>query len=184
MKQLSWAVTGREILMTAARRSTWIAAATAAMLALTSAASATSITFDATNATGGTGNTAVSASAAFTTSAGLLSVTITNLLDPGAIISSAQAVSDLSFTLSNAPGALGATSATGQLANFACAPCTTVTNVSGSPLRWLGQGPPLRAAQVLSPLQVTPSRWTRSGAVCQISWSYLWLRVSQMAIWV
>ena len=31
-------------------------------------------------------------------------------------------MSDLSFTLSNAPGNLGATNATGQLANLSCSP--------------------------------------------------------------
>jgi hypothetical protein len=49
-------------------------------------------------------------------------------------------VSDLSFTLSNAPGTLGTISASGQLANIGAG--GTVTNVSGSPVRWLGEGPP------------------------------------------
>src|SRR5262249_34492202 len=82
----------------------------------------------------------LAAGAAFTTSAGLLSVTITNGLSPTQIVSAGQTVSDLIFTLSNAPGMLGATSATGQLANIDAD--GSVTNVSGSPLRWLGQGPP------------------------------------------
>ena len=64
----------------------------------------------------GTG-TALGARADFTTSAGLLAVTVTNTLAPNQIISAAQAVSDIIFTLSNAPGTLGATTATGQLAN-------------------------------------------------------------------
>jgi hypothetical protein len=82
----------------------------------------------------------VAASAAFTTSAGLLSVTITNGLSPSTIISAGQTVSDLIFTLSNAPGDLGATTASGQLANISGT--GSVTNVSGDPVRWLGQGPP------------------------------------------
>ena len=76
----------------------------------------------------------------FTTSAGQLLVTITNTLAPSQIISSGQAVSDLSFTLSTAPGTLGNTRATGQLANFTCdnqAGCSTITNVSGTPTRFL-----------------------------------------------
>jgi hypothetical protein len=82
----------------------------------------------------------LAASAAFTTSAGLLSVTITNGLSPTQIVSAGQTVSDLIFTLSNAPGDLGTTSASGQLANLSGT--GSVTNVSGDPVRWLGQGPP------------------------------------------
>jgi len=100
-------------------------------------AAALSITL---NASGSGTDGPLSASAAFTTSSGLLSVTITNTLDASLIISAGQTVSDLSFTLSNAPGTLGATSATGQLANIGAD--GSVTNVSGDPLRWLGQGPP------------------------------------------
>ena len=100
-------------------------------------AAAATITFLGT----GTGTDgALSASADFTTSGGgLLSVTITNTLAASQIHSAGQTVSDLSFTLSNAPGTLGDTTASGQLANIDGG---SVTNVSGSPLRWLGQGPP------------------------------------------
>src|SRR3954471_8882209 len=75
-------------------------------------AAATLITFTGAS---GSGNNAVSASAAFTTSAGSISVTLTNDLSAGVngIRSADQALSDLSFTLSNAPGNLGATNATG-----------------------------------------------------------------------
>jgi hypothetical protein len=100
-------------------------------------AAAVLITF---NGASGSGDNAVSASAAFTTSDGSLSVTISNLLSAAAIRSSGQAVSDLIFTLSNAPGTLGNTGATGQLANFTCdnqTGCPTITNVSGNPTRWL-----------------------------------------------
>ncbi len=92
------------------------------------------------NASGSGTDGPLSASAAFTTSSGLLSVTITNTLAASLIRSAGQTVSDLSFTLSNAPGTLGATTATGQLANIGAN--GSVTDVSGSPLRWLGQGPP------------------------------------------
>jgi hypothetical protein len=88
--------------------------------------------------TGSGSDGALSASADFTTSAGSLSVTLTNLLSASTIISAGQTVSDLSFTLSNLPGILGATSATGQLSNVGAG--GTVTNVSGSPTRWLGAG--------------------------------------------
>jgi hypothetical protein len=90
------------------------------------------------NASGSGADGPLAASAAFTTSAGLLSVTIANLLSPTQIVSAGQTVSDLSFILSNAPGNLGATTASGQLANIGAG--GSVMNVSGSPLRWLGQG--------------------------------------------
>ena len=87
----------------------------------------------------GTGSDgALSESADFTTSAGLLSVTITNLLSAATIVSAGQAVSDLSFTLSNAPGTLGATTATGTFATFSGS--ATPTLAPGSPTRWLGAG--------------------------------------------
>ena len=88
--------------------------------------------------TGSGSDGALSASADFTTSAGLLSVTITNLLSAATIVSAGQAVSDLSFTLSNAPGTLGATTATGTFATFSGS--ATPTLAPGSPTRWLGAG--------------------------------------------
>jgi len=100
-------------------------------------AAAATVTFFGT----GTGSDGpLSASAAFTTSAGSLSVTISNTLAASVIRSAGQAVSDIIFTLSNAPGTLGATTALGQLVNVGAG--GTVTNVGGSPVRWLGQGPP------------------------------------------
>jgi hypothetical protein len=98
-------------------------------------ASAISITWAGTG-----GDGPLAASAAFTTNAGLLQVTITNLLSPTQIVSAGQAVSDLSFTLSNAPGTLGPTLATGTFATFSGS--TTPTLATGFPVRWLGQGPP------------------------------------------
>ena len=103
-------------------------------------AAAASISFS-TSSSGFDGPLA--ASAAFTTSAGLLSVTITNGLSPTQIVSAGQTVSDLSFILSNAPGTLGTTSASGQLANIGGGGGQAfITNVPRDPVRWLGQGPP------------------------------------------
>jgi len=81
---------------------------------------------------------ALAASASFTTSAGQVSVTISNDLLASAIRSAGQTVSDLSFTLSNPAGTLGATSASGQLANIGSS--GTATNVTGTPVRWEGVG--------------------------------------------
>jgi hypothetical protein len=81
----------------------------------TQPAPAVSITL---NASGSGADGTLAASAAFTTSAGLLSVAITNLLSPTQIVSVGQTVSDLSFILSNAPGNLGATTASVACTRF------------------------------------------------------------------
>lgn len=99
----------------------------------------------ATFTAAGTGSDGpLSASAVFTTSAGQLQVTLSNTLLAGLFVSPGQAVSDLSFTLSNAPGSLGTTTATGQLGNIGAKSSTgtSVTYVSGSPTRFFGTGTP------------------------------------------
>jgi PEP-CTERM motif len=105
-----------------------------------STAQATAITFTASG-TGSDG--ALSASAAFTTTAGQVDVTLTNLLGADVIRSAGQALSDITFTLSNTAGTLGTTSASGQLGNISgIVPPGggTVTYTSGDPSRWLGAG--------------------------------------------
>ena len=109
----------------------------------------------------GTG-TALGARADFTTSAGLLAVTVTNTLAPNQIISAAQAVSDIIFTLSNAPGTLGATTATGQ---FATCQWDGHADDRGWEVRPGGWG---QVAKVSSASWVTPSRWRLSVAVSQV----------------
>jgi hypothetical protein len=101
-------------------------------------AAANSITLSATG-TGGDGPLA--ASATFTTGPGFIDVTITNNLSAAAIISAGQAVSDLSFTLSNAPGTQG--TLTASPATFLTFPnSTTATTSTGTPNRFIGQGSP------------------------------------------
>jgi hypothetical protein len=101
----------------------------------TGTARADSITYFATG-TGGDGP--LSASAAFVTTAGEIKITLTNLLSASAITAAGQALSDISFILSNAPGTLGATTASGQQGNISGKVATYTT---GSPVRFLGQGP-------------------------------------------
>jgi hypothetical protein len=102
-------------------------------------AAAASITFTAS----GSGNDGpLAASATFGTNAGELIVTISNLLGPTQIVSAGQTVSGLSFILSDAPGTLGTTSASGQLANIGGPGQAFIHNVPGDPVRWLGRGPP------------------------------------------
>src|SRR6266566_3761992 len=55
-------------------------------------------------------------------------------------VSSARSHRPSITAISNVPGTLETTSASGQLANIGAG--GSVTNASGSPLRWLGQGPP------------------------------------------
>src|SRR5690348_11620825 len=64
------------------------------------------------------GGEACAAEAVITTNAGSISVTLTDLLTPAQVRSADQALSDLQFTLSNAPGTQGALTASGQLANI------------------------------------------------------------------
>jgi hypothetical protein len=80
----------------------------------------------------------LAASAIFTTSTGQIEIVLSNDLAANVIRSAGQAVSDISFTLSNAPGTLGATSAVGQLGNLEAG--TAVQFVAGTPTRWLGVG--------------------------------------------
>ncbi|GAC1421271.1 MAG: hypothetical protein NVSMB62_16030 [Acidobacteriaceae bacterium] len=69
---------------------------------------------------------------------------MSNTLAAGLFVSAGQAVSDISFTLSNAPGTLGSTTATGQFGNIGGkTPLgTQVTYTSGSPTRYFGTGTP------------------------------------------
>jgi len=111
-------------------------AVAAALVIAAPSANAATITLSASQTTG----TQLSASAQFVTSAGQVTITLTNLLTAAQIQTSAQAISDLSFTLSNSPGSftLAGSTATGQLGTFT--DNGPVTNVSGSPTRWLGVG--------------------------------------------
>jgi hypothetical protein len=97
-------------------------------------AGAAAITY---SATGSGSDGPLAASADFTTGAGFLSVTLTNLVSADVIRSAGQAVSDISFTLSGAPGTPGGTSASGQLGNVSI---LGVNYVAGTPDRWLGAG--------------------------------------------
>ena len=89
-----------------------------------------------------------SAEADITTSAGSLMVVLKNLLSPSQIISAGQAISDLSFTLGNAPGMQGTLTASGQQADIGAG--GTVTNVPGSPGRFIGCCIPRRAHRLSS----------------------------------
>ncbi len=73
----------------------------------------------------------ITAQADFTTSAGSLQITLTDTVAANVIRSAGQALSDITFTLSNAPGALGTTSATGQLGDVSGS--GLVTYVTGTP---------------------------------------------------
>jgi hypothetical protein len=96
---------------------------------------ATAISF---TASGSDSDGPVSAEADFTIGNGQIIVTITNLISPTVIRAPGQAVSDLSFTLSNAPGAnTSSNTAAGQLVNVSGTTAADITDVSGSPTRWI-----------------------------------------------
>jgi len=63
-------------------------------------------------------------------------VSVTNLLSPAVIRSAGQEVSDVIFTISNAPGTNGTNTAAGQLVNTIGT--GVPTNISGTPGRWVG----------------------------------------------
>jgi hypothetical protein len=100
-----------------------------------STAHADSITY---TATGSGSDGSLGATAAFTTGTGTISIVLSDTLAASVIRSAGQALSDLSFTLSNAPGTLGATTASGQLGNVSGTGVVTYT--TGSPTRWFGAG--------------------------------------------
>jgi len=107
-----------------------------AALALALAPGPANADFFTASGTGSDG--ALSATATVTTGNGTVTVTLENTLAANVIRSAGQALSDFSFTLSNAPGTLGTTSATGQLGDVSST--GVVTYVAGDPTRWLGAG--------------------------------------------
>ena len=116
--------------------------ASAALVALlssawTAPAQAGVITYTASGSNHSDGS--VSASATFTTSNNEIDITLTDTLAASLFKDQGQALSGLSFTLSNAPGTEGSLSATGQLADINSS-TGTVTYVSGEPTRWIGEG--------------------------------------------
>jgi hypothetical protein len=112
-------------------------------------------------ASGSSSDGALAAEADFTTSAGQIKIVLTNLLpSTTANLSAGQLLSDLSFTINIPPGTLGATSASGQLANISGT--GGVTDVSGNPVRWLGQGPPAPGGTG-TPISITGNTVTMVG---------------------
>jgi PEP-CTERM motif len=110
----------------------------AAILASSVAAHAAAITFSGSGMD--TANEPIAAKADFTTSAGSITVVLTNTLAANQIISAGQAISDLSFILSNAPGTQGALTALGQQAMIAGTTPGTATFQAGTPGRFIGVG--------------------------------------------
>jgi PEP-CTERM motif len=88
-------------------------------------------------ASGSGSDGALKAEATFLVSNGEIQVTIGNLLDPKTIVSIGQSISDLSFTLSNAPGTLLSATAVGQQVNVDNSAGGKVTDVAGTPGRWI-----------------------------------------------
>jgi hypothetical protein len=101
-------------------------------LGFATAAHASTMTFDTY------GSTSQSAQAVITTSAGEIQISLSNLLNPSQIISVGQAISDISFTVSNSPGTVGTATAVGQEGDVDGN--GNVSDVSGSPGRFISSG--------------------------------------------
>jgi hypothetical protein len=97
---------------------------------------ASSITY--TSVPGSDNDGPLSASAAFTTSAGQISIVLTNLISANTINAVGQSIADLSFTLSNSPGTLTTSTASGQQGTISSTGAVTYT--SGTPGRFIGSG--------------------------------------------
>src|SRR3954463_1301472 len=99
------------------------------------------ISFTGFAANGPGTNDDLSAQADFTTSAGSLEVTLTNLLSASAIRSAGQALSDITFTLSDALGTMGAETASGQFGDVSTTGVVTFVATDSqtgntTPIRW------------------------------------------------
>ncbi len=105
--------------------------------ALGSPAHAGVITYQAS---GSDNDGALAGSATFTTKTNEIDITLTDTMAASLFKDQGQALSGLSFTLSNAPGTEGALSVSGQLADINSS-TGVVTYISGEPLRWIGEGP-------------------------------------------
>jgi hypothetical protein len=120
-----------------------------AVVAMTFAASTASGAFLSFTATGTGNDGPLSAQADFTTSDGQLMLTLTNLLTADEIRSAGQALSDISFDLSDAIGTVGTTTASGQFGDVDSTPQNggVATYVSAdtqtgntTPIRWFTNG--------------------------------------------
>jgi hypothetical protein len=115
-----------------------VLAASAALALGISTAQATAINYQAS---GSGGDGSLFGIADFTTGAGFIDVTLTNGLTASTFTSQGQALSDITFVLSNSPGTQVTLSVvSGQLGNIDHS-TGVVTYTSGSPVRFLGQGP-------------------------------------------
>jgi len=83
----------------------------------------------------------VAATADFTVSNGQIQIVLTNDLTPSQIISAGQTLSDVKFTLSNAPGNVNSASATGTEATINGSGGIASSTPGASIPRWVGAGP-------------------------------------------
>lgn len=109
-----------------------------AWMALASAATIGSAHASTFTVSGSGSDGALSAQADFTITNGQIVVTLTNTLSASTIVSVGQAISDLSFNLSNLAGTPGTAMASGQQGNVNSG--ATVTYTTGSPGRFIGVG--------------------------------------------
>jgi PEP-CTERM motif len=119
--------------------------AAVALAMASSGASATLITFTGSGFNSQNSAEPVSAQADFDVENGLLTVTLTNLLTASQIVSAGQALSDISFDLSDDVGTVGTETATGQFGNLDNSGNVTLVatdSMTGdsTPVRWFANG--------------------------------------------
>jgi hypothetical protein len=105
-------------------------------------------------------------------------VKVTNLLDPTTIRSVGQSVSDVIFTISNAPGTNGPNTAAGSLVNISGSD-GSVTSVSGTPNHWINPSP---GSFNISGNTITLEaiEITAAGTTTTISWCFLPIPAANM----
>ncbi|HTI45378.1 MAG TPA: PEP-CTERM sorting domain-containing protein [Casimicrobiaceae bacterium] len=119
--------------------------AAVALAMASSGASATLITFTGSGFNSQNSAEPVSAQADFDVENGLLTLTLTNLLTASQVVSAGQALSDISFDLSDDVGTVGTETATGQFGNLDNAGNVTLVATDArtgdsTPTRWFTNG--------------------------------------------
>lgn len=133
----------------------------AALMTLLLATSSSRATFVSYTASGTNDGRPVSASASFTTSNGQIVITLTNTLLASSFRDAGQAISAITFTLSNSVGTVGTQTASGQLGNIDARSHVwqwyptwgwvtnpnygKVTYTSGNPNRWVDNSPQIKS---------------------------------------
>ncbi len=120
-------------------RLAWTGTSLLALAVLAFAPASAKASFVIADATGQDGDMeALNATAAFTTGAGTVSITLTNLVNGNDVRSAGQAISGIEFTLSTTASGVSGAGDSGQLIDVGSG--GIVATVGGNPNRWEGHG--------------------------------------------